>query len=1204
MYLKSLEIHGFKSFPNRTVMTFEPGTTVVVGPNGSGKSNISDAMRWVLGEVSSRNIRGTTMEDVIFGGTDTRRPMGYAEVTVTFDNTDKNNRFDCPFDEVTVTRRYYRGGTSEYLINNKICLRKDVHELFMNTGLGRDGYSIVGQGKIAEMISKKSEDRRAIFEEAAGISRYRHRKHEAELKIAQTEKNMETTHVQIVMYEEQLGPLEKEAEKARRGEAIKQEKRAVDVALWLYDTKRIHEQVAGAKLAFETLSGDLEALNQLVEKLYEERAQLEEERTSSTFRSEGVLQNINLLRDRISQISSRGQVILSEISHAQTMIGECERRKQEIEQQIVSFTREAETYQKDSDAKREENEQLAGERLELLSEQQGIQQRIRELEKELSASLLRLEELESAATDLRVRIDVLCKMCESDTDRCKVITSDIEQYEIARVQLEEEVVLCERNASGYQAKISEQDGIISDAEAAIQALEMERNRCADQIGAARVDQSTLIKRSNDLQRMIDQFEGYNRAVKAVMAAYENGRIQGVGTIYGPLSQLVTIDPKYVTAIEMSLGSSVQNIVTDTDESAKCAIFTLKQMREGRATFLPVNTIVPGRVPDEIASAEKYPGYIDRADRLVSCDETFRPIVQWLLQRTVVFDTLDHAVAAAKALKHKVRFVSLDGQLVNVGGSLTGGSIRNEGTSVLSRNGEIVSLRDEAEQLGVKIVELQKQQEKVEGEIRLLVEQIEDAKQNKDILYSMSRTQFAALDSAKNRLEANATALERLREDLESISGSQGINEQDIENKRRQLESIIDEIASLRTYRESVNTQLEALHDQRDIKQEEVQSLGIRIAEVSSAMQTSLTLLQHTMEQIALQKSNLEAQDLRIVEYRGTIASLENESTEKVGESQSIAEELEDLVQQREGLQASLIEYDRKLTEINKLIQSQENEKNSVSGAFYECKANYEQLSEEQERLSVRLHDEYGMSYEDAVEANYPPVTPENEAQMRQTAISCYNRLRNIGGYSPTAITDYLDVKTKYDEVNKQYVDLKTSLDNLLDIIRRMEKEMTVTFVRSFEQINQNFGEVFRELFGGGTAELSLTDPDDVLNCGIEIKAAPPGKNIKSLSLLSGGEQSFVAIALLFSILKLNPTPFCILDEVEAALDEVNVFRFGEYIKKFCSDTQFVLITHRRGTMHIADRLYGVTMPERGISKVICVDISEIESKKHILTDSD
>ncbi len=1204
MYLKSLEIHGFKSFPNRTVMTFEPGTTVVVGPNGSGKSNISDAMRWVLGEVSSRSIRGTTMEDVIFGGTDTRKPMGYAEVTVTFDNTDKNNRFDSPYDEVTVTRRYYRGGTSEYLINNRICLRKEVHELFMNTGIGRDGYSIVGQGKVAEMISKKSEERRAIFEEAAGISKFRHRKHEAELKIANTQKNMDTTYVQIAMYEEQLVPLEKEAEKARRGEAIKEEKKAVDVALWLFDTKRIHEKVAGARRAYETLEGDLESLTRTVERLYTEREELEDDRTGSTFRSEGVLQNINELRDRLGQLSSRSDVIATEIAHANAMIVGCEARCDEIDRQIRVAEGEADEYRAAIAEREKANDIISEEKLGFLSEQQGILQRLRELEAELNASLRQMEELEERATDLRIRIDVLENLCRTDSDKCVTITSDIEQYEIARVNLEKEVALCERNVSGYQKKISDQDEIIADAETKIAGLETEKTQNAERIGQSRIEQNTKIRRANDLQRMMDQFDGYVRSVKSVMTAYEQGRIRGAGTIYGPLSQLVTIDPKYVTAIEMALGSSVQNIVTDTDQTAKSAIQTLKEMREGRATFLPVSTIVPGREPDEIRAASTYPGYINRADRLVSCDERFRPIVQWLLQRTVVFDTLDHAVSCAKALHHKVRFVSLDGQLVNVGGSLTGGSVRNEGTSILSRNGEIVALREEAEKLGQEIADLEAAQDRLDAAIRDLTETINDAKQNKDLMYTMSRTQFAALDSAKNRLEANVKTLERLREDLESLSTLQTINTEDVENKKKQLDALQGEIARLRAYREEVNITIEKLRDERDCRQEDMQALVIRATEIASQIQTFRTLLEHAEDRICEMRGERAAQVQKMAEYKANIQSLDHEGEEKVEEREEISLRLETLIKEREGLQASLLEFDKKLTELTKRIQMHENERNGVSRAYVESKTQFEQLSEQQASLSVRLHDEYGMSYEDAVTADYPPVTPENEAQMRQTAISCYNRLRNIGGYSPTAITDYLDIKAKYDEVNTQYTDLKTSLENLEDIIRQMEREMATTFVKSFEQINQNFGVVFRELFGGGSAELSLSEPDDVLNSGIEIKAAPPGKRIESLSLLSGGEQSFVAIALLFSILKLNPTPFCILDEVEAALDEVNVFRFGEYIKKFCSDTQFVLITHRRGTMQIADRLYGVTMPERGISKVICVDVSEIESHKHMLTDSE
>lgn len=1204
MYLKSLEIHGFKSFPNRTVMTFEPGTTVVVGPNGSGKSNISDAMRWVLGEVSSRNIRGTTMEDVIFGGTDTRRPMGYAEVTVTFDNTDKNNRFDTPFDEVTVTRRYYRGGTSEYLINNKTALRKEVHELFMNTGVGRDGYSIIGQGKVAEMISKKSEERRAIFEEAAGISKFRHRKHEAELKLNATEKNMETTHVQIVMYEDRLIPLEKEAEKARRGEAIKAEKKAVDVALWLYDTQKIHERVSVARVAYETLRDDLEALNQTVEKLYAERSKWEDARTGNTFKSEDILININQVRDRLNQLSNRGDLIATEITHAKRMIEECERRKVEISHQRASAEEELSGYSKQAKSEQQRAEALSGEKLEILSEQQGILQRMKELEAELNLSLRRIEEMETNATNLRVRVDVLEKMCQTDSDKSKIIVSDIEQFEAARVQLTQEVTLCEKNASGYQAKINEQDEIILKNEEQIATLEEQKAENAALLGSYQVDKNTLEKRANDLQRMMDQFEGYNRSVKAVMTAYEQGRIQGAGTVYGPLSQLVTIDQKYVTAIEMALGSSAQNVVTDTDQTAKCAIQTLKQMREGRATFLPVNTIVPGREADEIQSASKYPGFIDRADRLISCKDTFRPIVQWLLQRTVVFDTLDHALTCAQALRHKIRFVSLDGQLVNIGGSLTGGFIRNEGTGVLSRNGEIVRLRAEAEDIEKKIGSLRNAQNALENQISELREMVNDAKQNKDMLYMMSRTQFAALDSAKNRLEANEKALERLKEDLESICTLQDVNAEDAENKKKQLDALTGEIRDLRSYREGVNTSLGKLQEERDAKQEQLSELAVRAAEVNSSLQTYEMLMQHTRERLEEHKRELAEQDRRITEYRAQIENLESESVDKREERDRLATELESLIKEREGLQAGLLEYDRRLTEVTNRIKMQENERNGVNRAFIENKTQYEQLSEQQETLSVRLHDEYGMSYEDALAADYPPVTPENEAQMRQTAVSCYNRLRNIGGYSPTAITDYLDIKAKYDEVNGQYQDLKTSFDNLLEIIQKMEKEMATTFVRSFEQINENFGVVFRELFGGGHAELALSTPDDVLNSGIEIKVAPPGKKIDTLSLLSGGEQSFVAIALLFSILKLNPTPFCILDEVEAALDEVNVFRFGEYIKKFCSDTQFVLITHRRGTMQIADRLYGVTMPERGISKVICVDVSEIESKKNLLTDSD
>ena len=1202
MYLKSLEIHGFKSFPNRTVMTFEPGTTVVVGPNGSGKSNISDAMRWVLGEVSSRNIRGTTMEDVIFGGTDARRPMGYAEVTVCFDNTDPNYRFDVPYDEVTVTRRYYRGGTSEYLINNKPCLRKDVHELFMNTGIGRDGYSIIGQGKVAELISKKSEERRNIFEEAAGISKYRHRKHQAELKLDATARNMETTFVQITMYEEQLGPLEKEAEKARRGEAIKQEKKAVDVALWLYDTQRIHQAVAEARVAYETQKEDLAVLIEAVERLYAEREELDAERTQRMFRSEGILASINDVREQIHALDNRCNVIATEISHANAMIAQSEGRALELRQQEGAVTQEIAQHQARKATMEGDAHLLADDKLDVLSEQQGVMQRIRELETEMANALRKLEEMEVSATDLRVRLDVVRNACENDLNRSQALLEEIAQYEATGERLQQEAALCERNAAGFKAKIEEQDAVISGENDRILALTEERIQCTEEMGALRVEQSTKVTRANDLQRMIDQMEGFSRSVKAVMSEYEAGHIHGI--VYGPLSNLVTIHSEYVTAIEMALGSSAQNIVTDTDQTAKAAIEALKRTEKGRATFLPISTIKPGAETEEIRLAKSLAGYVARADELVECDELFRPIVEWLLSRTVVFDTLEHAVSAANRLRHKVRLVTLDGQIMNVGGSMTGGSVRNEGTGILARNGEIATLREQADEIGERLIACEGHLRELDKAISDAKDIIADAEQNKELLYSMSRSQFAALDSANARLAANQNLIEKLREDLASIEGMQSINQGEIESKEAQLTALEAEISTLREYRGEIDVRITAQQQEREALQEKAQEIGIRMAEIARDIQAAEMMIDAANQRLSIVRADLAHQEELTEGFRQAIRDLDAENHEDLELQRRLTQELEELTAAREDLQSGAIEFDRRLTEINKYIQVKENDKANASRAFFDIETKYNQLAEEQERLSVRLYEEYAMSYEDAVAANYPPVTPETEKEMRQTAISCYNRLRNIGGYSPTAITDYLDIKAKYDEVNGQYLDLKNSYNNLQEIIRKLEEEMATTFVQSFEQINENFGVVFRELFGGGTAELSLSDPDNVLTSGIEIKVAPPGKNIRALSLLSGGEQAFVAIALFFSILKLHPTPFCILDEVEAALDEVNVFRFGEYIKRFCADTQFILITHRRGTMQIADRLYGVTMQEKGISKVICVDIAEVEAKKQELTDTD
>lgn len=1204
MYLKSLEIHGFKSFPNRTVMTFEPGTTVVVGPNGSGKSNISDAMRWVLGEVSARNIRGTTMEDVIFGGTETRRQMGYAEVTVCFDNTDPDFRLDSPYDEISVTRRCFRNGNSEYLINQKPCLRKDIHQLFMNTGIGRDGYSIIGQGKVAEMISKKSDERRNIFEEAAGIAKYRARKHEAELKLDATNRNMETTHVQIAMYEERLIPLEKEAEKARRGEAIKEEKKAVDVALWLYDTQKIHEDVATARVKYETLRDDFAALTETLDKLYEERTRLEEARTAAIYNSEGVLQNINEVKEQIHRLEMRSGVIATEIGHANTLITQSEARRLAFVAQVDAVERELAGYRERCADIEKKIAAISDEKFGVLSEQQGILQRLKELDAEIAQTQKRLESLENEETDTRVRLDFMKKNRESDRDRSAALDEEIAKYEEEGKRLAAEADRCEKAAASFREKIEEQDAVIRGAEEEQNKLTAKKNDLARRITETRVARDTRLSRAGDLQRMIDQLDGYSRSVKVVMNEYEAGNIRGAGEIYGPLSQLVSIDREYVTAIEMALGASVQNIVTDTSETAKAAIETLKRTEKGRATFLPVSAIRPYSETEEIRSAARLPGYVARADKLVSCDARFRSIVEYLLLRTVVFDTLEHAVQAAKTLGHKVRLVTLDGQIMNVGGSMTGGSVKNEGAGILSRNGEVTRLREEAADLTEKIEILEEDTRKLDAKMDELRMQADDAAQAKVLLDTMSRSHLTALETAKAKSSSNENLLERLRADKDSLNGMAEISASEISVAEKHLEELRAELTKIRAYRTEVEEQYQALGTTKDAYLQKTQEFDIKIAELARDKEGMRSMSEAAEARRESHMQDVRAQSEEVEKQRAAITELDRENGENIEASKRLDGELQRLTAEREDLQNSSTEYTKKITEVNAYIQQKDNEQTSVNRAFIESQTRYEQLTTEQDRLSGRLYDEYGMSYEDALAADYPPVTPENVEQMRQTSISCYNRLRNIGGYSPTAITDYLEIKEKFDEVNDQYQDLLNSFKSLSDIIAKLEEEMATTFVTSFEQINENFGQVFRELFGGGSAELSLTDPENVLTSGIEIKAAPPGKKIGNLMLLSGGEQSFVAIALFFSILKLHPTPFCILDEVEAALDEVNVFRFGEYIKRFCGDTQFILITHRRGTMQIADRLYGVTMPERGISKVIGVDIAEIDAKKNELTDTE
>ena len=1201
MYLKSLELHGFKSFPNRTVLTFERGATVVVGPNGSGKSNICDAMRWVLGELSSRNIRGTKMEDVIFGGTDDRRPMGFAEVSVTFDNTDPSNRLDTDFEEVTVTRRYFRTGESEYLINREKTRLRDIYELFMNTGVGREGYSIIGQGKIAEIISKKSDERRQIFEEAAGISKYRKRKEETERKLKATQENLDRVKDILSVLEGRVTPLAKEAEKARKGLAIYESKKRADVSLWLYDTKKIIDDIEKAENAWKLSRHELEIIDQVISDLEAQSNTLYEKTQSNRLASERLITEIRETDRKLHELDSSLQMADSEFRHSAELINHAKLRIDELDASCKGL----ETKRDEFEAKKASHEsvlkELMDKRLEYLAEAQKLRELVAELKHKLDEVLDELTVEENGATDLKVRIDVLKNSKVSDSTKSTDIEKEIEKYEQEGKALKEEADKCEANAAGFKAKIADKDAVITSSNEKSEELSQKKAEMTESLNAMTVEHDTLSQRADMLQRMTDHFEGFYESIKFVMREYNAGRINGAGTIHGPLSTLINVDKKYITAIETALGTSLQNIVVDNEDTAKAAIGHLKRANAGRATFYPITAIRSLTETEEIRAAAKMPGYVGRADTLAKSDDKYRSIIQWLLLRTVVFDNIDNAAACAKRLGYKVKIVTLDGQIINAGGAFTGGSAKKD-SGILSRLTEIASLRDRAKLLASNMEEKREELAAVNESLRELQEAIRNAEQEKELLLTLSRSQFAALDNANAMYTANRNIIEKLTFDYNNLIGQQSVAEAEIKRLGAEYDAALERIAALKKFREEKSAEMGVVDEKCDETEGQANEVFIRITEARKDVESVQQLIDSVNAQIADLESDKDAQRARIADLTSKRDNIDNVKAEGKAEYEALEAELERLNNERREIESGSDVFEKELA----TIREKSKEKNSSRQVFYESmiknENTYNHLLEVQDKLGSQLWDEYEITYEDAVELDYPPVTPENRDEIKAIQTQCKAQLRALGNYNPNAVEEYAEVKTQYDSLNTQYVDLTSSYDELTGIINRIEEEMRTSFVSAFEQINKNFGITFKELFGGGNAELSLVDPTDVLTTGIEIKAAPPGKIIKSLSLLSGGEQSFVAIALLFAILKVNPTPFCILDEIEAALDEVNVFRFGEYIKKFSDGTQFILITHRRGTMEIGDRLYGVTMPQRGISQAIELNVNEIEGKQRELLD--
>ena len=1201
MYLKSLELHGFKSFPNRTVLTFEQGATVIVGPNGSGKSNISDAMRWVLGERNSRDIRGTKMEDVIFGGTDDRRPMGFAEVTVTFDNSDPENRLDSELDEVSVTRRYYRTGESEYLINRQPKRLKDIQLLFMNTGVGSDGYSIIGQGKVQEIVSKKSDDRRTIFEEAAGISKFRARKEESERKLKGVSENLERINDIKVELENTVGPLEKEAEKAKKGLALYEEKKRADVSLWLFDTKKIRVDISEATEQWMLEKHELDIIKQSLSDLEAQDDNLFNKTQSNKLRSAELLEGIQKTTTELHALENTMSLAESEFNHSAMIIEECQNRISDIERSYNTVKASKDEYSDKLFEAESTVKELADVRLEFIEESQELTGKIDALKLDIEHALDDITVEENAATDLKIRIDVLKNAMASDGDKSEDIRREIEKYEAEGHNLKKEADKCEENVHGFKVSIEEKDAIINSANEKLSGLNEEKEDCLSTLNTLVLDYDSANRRADDLQRMNDHFDGYIESVKFVMREYNAGKIQGAGCIYGPLSTLIKVEKNYITAIETALGASLQNIVVENEETAKASMKALLRGNAGRATFYPITSVKPATETDEIRTAKKMEGFVGRADTLVSTASQYRSIIEMLLLRTLVFDNIDNASMAAKRIGYKVKMVTLDGQVINANGSFTGGSAKRD-SGVLTRTTEIASLREKAEKLNARIGEVKEALAEIDDEIRAERIALQNAEQEKEALLVLSRAQFQAYDNAIAQYEANNNILGKFRLDLQTLITMQDKADEEIKRLGFELDDAKERIEALREYRLNKAEEMGVLDERRDEVDGKANDAYVKVVEARKGMEGIRAIIDTIDSRLNDLLDEKQGQLDKISDIKRKRESIFDDRKERKSAYEALEKKLEELNEQRREVESGTDEFERELASIRQKTKEKSNAQQTLIEVTLRSENRVNLLKEKQEKLGSYLQEEYDITYEDAIELNYPTVTEENRAEIASTLSSLKGKLRALGNFNPDSIERYAQTKTRYDELVTQYNDLTSSQNELVGIIDRIQDEMRTSFIEAFTSINKHFGITFKELFGGGNAELALTDPEDVLTSGIEIKAAPPGKIIKSMSLLSGGEQSFVAIALLFAILKVNPTPFCILDEIEAALDEVNVYRFGEYVKRLGEDTQFILITHRRGTMEIGDRLYGVTMPQRGISQAIELNVNEIEGKQKELLD--
>ena len=1201
MRLKSLELQGFKSFPDKTTLYFDDGATVIVGPNGSGKSNITDAMRWVLGELSSKNIRGSKMEDVIFIGTEIRKPMSFAEVSVTFDNSSEEGRLNSPYDTITVTRRYYRAGESEYLINRNPVRLRDITELFRDTGVGREGYSIIGQGRIAEIVSKKSEDRRNIFEEAAGIAKIRAKKEESERKLAQTQDNMERVYDIFNELAMRVGPLERDAEKAKKYLDLYEKKKVAEVSLWIYESQKTKKDIQDLNNTYKLSQHELEMTDNTITQIEAQDAALYEKLLETRKETERVYYEIKNCNNTLSELNSALNVMENNVQHAKftsnAQIEELERlqaKKELCESELKDKQSSYDNVNLSLTNAVKEQEALKIEFDRLIAKRD-------EAENELERLYNEQKSLEAQLSDIIVKLSVLENSQFTGDERKESIKGDIEKYNSSLDELSLNLDGIVKVLAKYEEAIGKLESSVSALDEEIETKTTRYDELKEQMNVLKSQELALRERINALTSMEELFEGYAKSVGFVMNAYKNNEISNAGEVYGPVSTLLKVDSKYVTAVETALGAALQHIVVDDENTAKACIQALKDNKVGRATFYPVSSVNGQTATVEMDNAKKCNGYIGVADELLTCNEKFRKIFSSLLGRTLIFDNLDNATEMAKSQKYRVKVVTLDGQVINAGGSFTGGSVKHEST-VLSRSNTIKRLEEEEKNIKSELEKIRHEGQKLGEDLRNLTSKRQGEKQQLDLTDALYREEKPKYDTIVAQININRDIIDGLESDNKKLSDEDVKNQNEVVTLKAKKEEISTRIEEITTLRIDLDVKKYEFVEESEKVQESINNGLVKIAEIKKDIEAAVLATLETTHRLEEVLSEINTRKEKMEELNKEVSSSAEKSAENRQLYVDAQKRLEKLEEEHSKLLDQTTEIEKKRNELSQKNKDVSSKKENVLRAYTMSESKLEHLNAEFDKMVEKIRIDYDLTYSTAVELGYPEVNEKNHRQVAQEAQEYRNKLRGLGHVNPNAIDEYKEVKERYDYYNGHLTDLNKAKEDLQEELKTLETEMSKKFVTAFNAINENFNSVFKELFGGGHAELSLTDENDVLNCGIEIKAAPPGKVIKSLMLLSGGEQSFVAIALLFAILKVNPTPFCIFDEVEAALDDVNVARFGQYIKRYSKQTQFIVITHRRGTMEIADRLYGVTMPQKGISKVLTMDVNDV-GKDRILREN-